>query len=383
MAYRHWFRSLNGGRKGRRLGAPRLKSRRDRRQSARFTTAARFRVIERADGTTSVRLSKIGDVRFVVSRPLPSEPSSVTLIHDADGRWHVSFVVDAPVEYGPAQRPRRACGVDLGLKDFAVVVGRDLTTGAQSVEKIPAPVLLRRRLRALKRSQRALSRKRNGSHRRERQRLRVAAQHRKVRDARSDHAHQLAARLTATHDLVVTEDLASAGFARNRRLARSAADQGLGMFLAHVTHHARKRAKLHHRIGRFVPSTQACSCCGALSGPKGLAELGVRQWACRCGTAHDRDINAARNILNQGLIDLGLEPTTHAAAGLTEAQNAPRASGRSDRSGGGTVRPVAFEAQADPYETGRITGAALAAGSPRVNRESPPFTAGSVNLTKL
>lgn len=156
LAYRNWFWSLRGERQGRRVGAPRLKSRKDRRQTASFTNAARFRVIEHADRTAIVRLSKIGNIRFVMSRPLPSEPSSVTLIHDADGRWYVSFVVEAPAVVS-ALAPRRACGIDVGLSSFAAVLSRDLSTGVETVEKIDTPLFLRRRLRALKRSQRAVA----------------------------------------------------------------------------------------------------------------------------------------------------------------------------------------------------------------------------------
>ncbi len=153
VAYRNYFQSLRGERKGRKLGAPRLRSRQDRRQAARFTRAARFRVAASGGGWASVKLSGIGEVRFRLSRDLPPDPSSVTLIHDADGRWHLSFVVDAPAVVA-ALAPRRACGVDVGLSAFATVLSRDLTTGTEGAEKIETPAFLRRRLRALRRSQR-------------------------------------------------------------------------------------------------------------------------------------------------------------------------------------------------------------------------------------
>src|SRR5699024_804981 len=136
-AYRNWFDSLSGKRKGGRVGFPRFKSRRDHRQSVRFTRNSRFSVRETTHGVGVVRLPKIGDVRFALSRPLPSEPSSVTLIRSASGVWHVSFVVEVP-DPDPLPKTGRVAGIDLGLTDLAAIAYSDGTR-----EKVAAPRHLR------------------------------------------------------------------------------------------------------------------------------------------------------------------------------------------------------------------------------------------------
>src|SRR5699024_5279769 len=160
-AYRNWFDSLSGKRRGRRVGHPRFKSRRDRSQSARFTRNCGFSVRETTHGVGFVRLPKIGQVRFALSRPLPSEPSSVTLTRSASGRWYVSFVVEVP-DPDPLPETSRVAGIDLGLTDLATIVSSDGTR-----EKIAAPRHLRAKERKLARAQRELARRQKGSANRE------------------------------------------------------------------------------------------------------------------------------------------------------------------------------------------------------------------------
>jgi transposase len=215
-AYRNFFASVAGKRKGPRVAAPRFRSRKDRRQAVRFTANARFSV--RAGG--KLRLPKIGDVPVRWSRDLPSEPSSVTVIMDAGGRYFASFVVQA------------------------------------------------------------------------------------------------------------VEDLCVSGLGRTR-LAKSVHDAGWSAFTGMLEYKARKHGRTFARIGRFEPTSQTCSACGAKDGPKPLS---IRAWTCAaCGTVHDRDVNAARNI---------------AALGRREARNVC----------GGTVRPGL--APAGPGETETLRGAA-------------------------
>lgn len=319
-AYRNFFNSLSGKRKGRKVGAPRFKSRRDNHDAARFTTAARFTVeVDRDDPDAAwlVLPRRYGRLRFAYSRPLPSTPSSVTVIREPDGRYYVSFVVARSTTAQPDQG--RVCGVDVGLATFATIVHVATATGEESASRIDTPAYLRRRQRALARSQRAHARTQAGSTRREKARLRVAVQHRKVREARLDHAHQQAARLVATHDTIVVEDLALTGMARTN-LAVSLHDQALGQFLVLLAEKAARAGVRLHRVGRFYASTQICSTCEHHTGPKGADGLRVRQWVCRnCGAEHDRDINAARNILTEGLRTL--DPRT-VADGQSETQNA-------------------------------------------------------------
>jgi putative transposase len=277
-AYRNFFASLNGKRTGRKLGPPRFRSRKDHRQAIRFTANARFQVLPNG----KVRLPKIGDVPVRWSRPLPSEPSSVTVIRDSAGRYFASFVIDA----GPAALPEAesVIGIDLGLQHFAV-----LSDG----QKIAAPRFLRRAEKVLKRRQRELSRKQKGSANRDKARVRVARAHARVADARRDFHHQLSTALIRDNQAVAVEDLAVRGLARTR-LAKSVHDAGWAAFVAMLEYKARLHGREFHRIGRFTPTSQTCCLCGVKDGPK---PLHVREWQCRsCGAWLDRDINAAANV---------------------------------------------------------------------------------------
>jgi putative transposase len=277
-AFRNYFASRKGERKGPRIGPPRFRSRKDRRQAIRFTRNARFTVTPGG----KLRLPKIGDVPVRWSRPLPSEPSSVTVVKDPAGRYFASFVIEPVPNVLPGTEP--VTGIDLGLKHFAV-----LSDG----RKIATPRFLRRAEKKLRRAQQALSRKEKGSRNRERARLNVARAYARVADARRDFHHQLSTALIRENQAVAVEDLAVNGLARTR-MAKSVHDAGWSGFVAMLEYKARLHGRVFHRIGRFVPTSQTCSACGVKDGPK---PLHVRTWKCRaCGAWLDRDINAAVNV---------------------------------------------------------------------------------------
>lgn len=317
VAYRNFFSSVKGERKGRRMGYPKYRRRSDRRQSARFTKAARFTVTVTGEREAAVRLTGIGELKFVRSRPLPSDPSSVTVIREADGRVYVSFVVT--VEDAAGQTVNRVSGVDMGLSSFTAVLAVD-ENGEESLTKIDTPKFLRRRARALARSQRAHARKQKGSRNREKARLKVAVHQRKARDARLDHAHQLSSVLVASNDVLAVETLSLAGMAKAS--GASVHDQAIGQFLRILEEKAARNGTVLVKVGRHFPSTQLCSNCHHKTGPKGRGELHVRKWTCaECGVHHDRDVNAARNILAEGLRLLELQHSSD-ADGLSESLNA-------------------------------------------------------------
>jgi putative transposase len=275
-AYRNYFASLNGTRKGPTIGPPRFRSRKDSRQAIRFTANARFTVLP--DG--KLRLPKIGDVPVRWSRPLPSEPFTVT--RDSAGRYFASFVVQAGSRLLP--EAQSVVGIDLGLKHFAV-----LSDG----RKITAPRFLRRAEIKLRRAQRALSRKQKGSRNRDKARVAVARAHARVADARRDFCHQLSTALIRENQAVAVENLAVKGLARTR-LAKSVHDAGWSGFVMMLEYKARLYGREFYRIGRFEPTSQRCSACGVRDGPK---PLHVREWQCpACRAWLDRDINAAVNV---------------------------------------------------------------------------------------
>jgi putative transposase len=284
-AYRNFFASVTGMRKGPKAAPPRFRSRKDRRQAIRFTNNSRFRVLDNG----KLRLPKIGDVPVRWSRTLPTQPSSVTVIRDAAGRYFASFVVEVTPD--PLPKADGECGIDLGLGHFAV-----LDDGT----KITAPRFLRRAEKKLKRAQQELSRKQKGSANREKARARVARAHARVSDARRDFHHKLSTAIIRENQAVYMEDLAVKGIARTR-LAKSVHDAGWSAFVSMLEYKALLHGREFRRIGRFVPTSQVCSACGVKDGPK---PLHVREWACtECGTVHDRDVNAARNILAAGRAD--------------------------------------------------------------------------------
>jgi putative transposase len=277
-AYRNFFASLSGKRKGPKIAPPRFRSRKDQRQAIRFTANARWQITP----GDRLRLPKIGDVPVRWSRPLPSAPSSVTVVKDASGRYFASFVVETAAR--PLTAPESVTGIDLGLTHFAV-----LSDG----RKIASPRFLRRAEKKLKRAQRALSRKEKGSRNRDKARVKVARAHARVADARREFHHQLSTALIRENQAVAVEDLAVKGLARTR-LAKSVHDAGWAGFVAMLEYKARLYGREFRRIGRFVPTSQTCSGCGAKDGPK---PLHVRVWQCTgCGAWLDRDVNAAVNV---------------------------------------------------------------------------------------
>jgi putative transposase len=277
-AYRNFFASVKGTRKGPKVARPKFRSRRNHRQAIRFTANAPFKVL--ANG--KLRLPKIGDVPVRWSRPLPSEPSSVTIVKDSAGRYFASFVVQA--KPGTLREAESVVGVDLGLMHFVV-----LSDG----RKIDAPQFLRRAERMLKRRQQDLSRKQKGSANRDKARLKVARAHARVADARRDFHHQLSTALIRENQAVAVEDLAVKGLGRTR-MAKSVHDAGWSSFVAMLEYKARRYGRGFIRIGRFEPTSQECCLCGRRDDPK---PLHIRAWQCPgCGGWLDRDINAAVNV---------------------------------------------------------------------------------------
>ncbi|MBK5935523.1 RNA-guided endonuclease InsQ/TnpB family protein [Halorhodospira halophila] len=285
-AYRRFFEAVKA--QGQPfVGHPRFRSRKENRQAIRLHTGG-FSI--RANG--KLRLARIGDVPVRWSRDLPSTPSSVTVIRDAAGRYFASFVVEAGDETAPpavnADGTEREIALDLGLNHFAV---------DQHGNGIANPRCLRRAERRLRKAQKAVSRKQRGSNNRAKARRRLARCHAKVADTRADWLHQQTTRLVRENQAIYVEDLAVRGLARTR-LAKSVQDAAWGQFQRLLEEKARRQGRTVIAVSRFEPTSQVCSRCGRKDGPKALA---IRTWTCAgCGATHERDTNAARNILALG-----------------------------------------------------------------------------------
>ena len=282
QAYSNFFNSCKGKRKGKKVKPPKFKKRKSK-QSARFTDNG-FKICPNSD---YVYFAKIGKIKVIWSRELPAIPSSATLIKDSADRYFVSFVV----EYNPESSPENnnSVGIDLGITDFAT-----LSNG----EKIKSPKPLKKQLTRLRRLQKNLSRKEKGSNRREVVRKKLAKLHAKISDTRNDFLHKLSTKIINENQVIVLEDLNVSGMMKNRKLARAISDLGWRSFRDMLLAKSLIYGRDFRVINRWTPTSQTCSHCGFKGGKK---ELNVREWTClNCGTHHDRDVNASKNILVAG-----------------------------------------------------------------------------------
>ncbi|MFF3468461.1 RNA-guided endonuclease InsQ/TnpB family protein [Streptomyces sp. NPDC001984] len=271
---------------GKRAKYPRFKSRKKSRKSAEYTTSAfRFR-----DGQlTLAKMTAPLDIMW--SRPLPQgvQPSTVTVSQDAAGRWFVSLLFEDPgVQALPATDT--AVGVDAGLDHLLTL---------SSGEKITNPRHERHDRARLARAQRELSRKARGDGaNRARARRKVALIHARVADRRRDTLHKITTRLVRETQTIVIEDLAVRNLLKNGTLARAISDAAWSEFRSMLEYKARWYGREVIVVDRFFPSSRLCSTCGSV---QDKMPLSVRTWTCGCGVTHDRDVNAAQNILAAGL----------------------------------------------------------------------------------
>jgi putative transposase len=320
-AWRNFFESRTGKRKGRKLGRPRMKSKKDQRQSFRLT---RNRFSVGPNGRLFV--AKVGQVRVRWSREVPSEPSSVTIIREPDGHYYANFVVDVAAARLPVVD--RQAGVDLGISRLATVATSDGTRA-----DIENAKHLGRKLRKLRRLEREKSRRQKGSLNRDKTRPKVAIAHGEVARARRDYHHKQALALVRDNQVIHVEDLNIVGMVKNRRLAQAISDAGWGQFVRIIAEKAQRYGRTMHSVSSWLASSKTCSTCQYK-----LDELAlqVHQWTCpACRAVHDRDHNAAKVIL---------------AAGRAERLNASHEHGRDRASGpgGAPVSPPATrEARGD------------------------------------
>ena len=279
-AYRNFFDSRNGKRKGKKIGIPKFKKKTNQ-QSAEFTKSA-FSI-----KAGVVYLAKIGDLKPIWSRQLPSEPTSVTVIKDCANRYFLSFVVEVnPIR---VDAKNQSIGIDLGIKAFA-----SLSDG----EKAESPNYseLDRKIRKL---QRKLARQPKISKRRNLTRIRIAKLHNQITDTRKDFLHKLSTKIVNENQVIVLEDLNVSGMVKNRRLARAISLQGWREFRNLCEAKSEKFDREFRVISRWEPTSQVCSDCGF---KWGKLDLSIRSILClNCGIEQDRDDNASKNIEMVGM----------------------------------------------------------------------------------
>ncbi|MFY9920068.1 MAG: transposase, partial [Mycobacterium sp.] len=239
-AWHNYFDSCTGKRRGRAMGHPRMKTKKDHRQAFRMTRGG-FKI----QPNNRVYLAKLGDVRVRWSRQLPSTPSSVTVIREADGRYYATFVVEVP--RAPLPSVDREAGIDLGLTRLATIADTD---GART--DIANRKHLGRKLRRLRRLEREKSRRQRGSANRDRTRRKIAIAHNNVARTRRDYHHKQALALVRENQVIHVEDLNIAGMVRNRRLARVISDAAWGQFIQIITEKADQYGRTVHTVSRWL-----------------------------------------------------------------------------------------------------------------------------------
>ena len=264
---------------------PTFKKKNTTRDSATYTRSAfRFdRVSQR------LTLAKLGVLELCISRRVEVDPSTVTVTRHPSGRYYVSMVLAVASPSTKRVKTGQSIGIDFGLSRLAT-----LSNG----ETIPNPRHLTQKTALLARAQRRLARTQTGSNRRRTQARRVARLHERIADVRRDSLHKLSTSLVRRFDSIYLEDLHLRGLVQNHRLARSLSDASIGTAIRLIEAKAEASGVSVVTIDRWFPSSKTCSACGHLLDALPLSE---RRWTCpQCGTDHDRDVNAAKNILAVG-----------------------------------------------------------------------------------
>lgn len=281
-AFRRFFDNPN-------VGFPNFKSKKNSNNSYKTMTHRGYKVSE-----DDIVIAKLGSVKIKNHRHLTGVAKSCIVSMTPTYEFYISILwKENKINENLAVSNNRI-GIDLGLIDLVTCSNGD---------KFPVLHALRKNLNKLKLEQRKLSRMVVGSKNYERQRLRIAYLHQHISNQRKDYLHKISFKLVNENQVIFLEDLDIKGMLKNKYLSLSVSDAGWGQLIEMLKYKAERKGRIVYKIDRWYPSSQLCSCCGYNDGKK---PLNVRMWTCpNCGIIHDRDINAAKNILTEGNRILG------------------------------------------------------------------------------
>ena len=290
-AYNRFFKKQND--------KPRFKSKKNNVQS--YTTKYTNGNIAIVDN--KIKLPKLGFVKFAKSREVHGRIMNVTVRRNSSGKYFVSILTE--VDKQPLEKAESAIGIDLGITDFAILSDGHKIDNHKFTSKMEKN--LKREQRKL--SRRALIAKNKGidlldAKNYQKQKRKVARLHERVINQRDDYLNKLSTEIIKNHDIICIEDLNAKGMLRNHKLAKSISDVSWSAFISKLEYKATWYGKTIVKVSRWFPSSQICSDCGHHDGKKSLK---IRDWTCPiCHANHDRDINASKNILAEGLRTLAL-----------------------------------------------------------------------------